>query len=64
MLRSRAAEIGLNNLTVIQSPWEDAEAPSADMVLCSLVLHHVPDAAPFVTKMQQRATDPRRWSSR
>ena len=57
MLKTRAAEAGLSNITVINEPWEDAEAPSADMVLCSLVLHHVPDAAPFVTKMQQRATD-------
>ena len=57
MLRSRAAEIGLTNLTVIQSPWDEAETPSADMALCSLVLHHVPDAAPFVSKLQEHATD-------
>ena len=57
MLRSRAAEIGLTNLTVIQSPWDEADAPSADVALCSLVLHHVPDAAPFVSKLQEHATD-------
>ena len=57
MLRSRAAEIGLTNLTVIQSPWVEADAPSADVALCSLVLHHVPDAAPFVSKLQDHATD-------
>ena len=57
MLRSRAAEIGLTNLTVIQSPWDEADAPSADVALCSLVLHHVPDAAPFVAKLQEHATD-------
>ena len=57
MLRSRAAEIGLTNLTVIQSPWDEADAPSADVALCSLVLHHVPDAAPFVSKLQDHATD-------
>ncbi len=57
MLKTRAAEAGLTNITVINEPWEDAEAPSADMVLCSLVLHHVPDAAPFVAKMQEHAND-------
>ena len=55
MLKTRAAEAGLANITVINEPWEDAEAPSADMVLCSLVLHHVPEAAPFVAKMQEHA---------
>ncbi len=57
MLTTRAAEAGLANITVINEPWEDAEAPSADVVLCSLVLHHVPDAAPFVTKMQEHARE-------
>ncbi|MDE2899455.1 MAG: class I SAM-dependent methyltransferase [Chloroflexota bacterium] len=55
-LQSRAADAGLANITVINESWEDAEAPSADMVLCSLVLHHVPDAAPFVARMQEHAT--------
>ncbi len=57
MLKTRAAEAGLNNITVIQSPWDEADAPSADVALCSLVLHHVPDAAPFVSKLQEHATD-------
>ena len=55
-LQSRAAEAGLSNITVINESWEDAEAPAADMVLCSLVLHHVADAAPFVAKLQRHAT--------
>lgn len=54
-LQSRAADAGLSNITVINESWEDAEAPSADMVLCSLVLHHVADAAPFVAKLQRHA---------
>ena len=57
MLISRAVEAGLANVTAISEVWEDAEAPAADMVLCSLVLHHVPDAVPFVTKMQEYAKD-------
>ena len=57
MLKARAAEAGLANITVINESWEDAEAPSADIVLCSLVLHHVPEAAPFAAKMQEHARD-------
>ena len=57
LLKERAAEAGLTNITAINEPWEDAEAPSADIVLCSMVLHHVPDAVPFVTKLQERARD-------
>ena len=55
LLEARAAEAGLTNVSAINAPWEEADAPSADMVLCSLVLHHVADAAPFVAKMQAHA---------
>ena len=57
LLNSRAAEAGITNITVINEPWESAEAPVADMVLCSLVLHHVQEAEPFIGKLQQYATD-------
>ncbi len=57
LLNSRAAEAGITNITVINEPWEDAKAPVADMVLCSLVLHHVQEAEPFIGKLQQYTTD-------
>ena len=57
MLKSRAEDAGIRNITVMNEPWEDAMAPMADMVLCSLVLHHVSDVAPFVEKLQRHATD-------
>ncbi len=57
LLESRAAEAGIANITVINEPWEDANAPVADMALCSLVLHHVLEAAPFVAKLQKYARD-------
>lgn len=57
LLTSRAEEAGIDNITVINEAWEDAEAPTADMALCSLVLHHVPDVVPFVSKLQDHATD-------
>ena len=57
MLQERAAEAGLSNITVIDQRWEEADVPDADLVLCSLVLHHVPEAASFIEKMNERATD-------
>ena len=57
LLNSRAEEAGITNIAVINEPWEDAQAPKADMVLCSLVLHHVPDVVPFISKLQDHATD-------
>ena len=57
LLKSRAAEAGIADITVINEPWEDVHEPSADVVLCSLVLHHVADAAPFVRKLQKHARD-------
>ena len=57
LLKSRAEEAGIDNITIINEPWEEAKAPMADMVLCSLVLHHVAEVAPFVEKLQRHATD-------
>lgn len=57
LLNERATEAGITNITVINEPWEDVPEPSADIVLCSLVLHHVMNAAPFVKKLQKHARD-------
>ena len=57
ILSCRAEEAGITNITVINESWEDAQAPRADMVLCSLVLHHVPEVVPFVSKLQDHAID-------
>ena len=55
LLKERAADAGITNVTAINEQWEDANVPDADLVLCSLVLHHVSEPAPFVTKLQQHA---------
>ena len=57
LLNERVAEYGIENITVVNEAWEDVPEPAADIVLCSLVLHHVLDAAPFVRKVQQHARD-------
>lgn len=56
MLQERAAEAGLSNIAVISERWEDADVEAADLALCSLVLHHVPEGAAFITKMQEQAS--------
>ena len=57
LLKERAAEAGITNVTAINEPWEDADVPDADMVLCSLVLHHVTEAGRFVARLQEHARD-------
>ncbi len=57
LLKERADEAGITNVTALNEPWEDADAPEADMVLCSLVLHHVAEPAPFVARLQEHARD-------
>ena len=57
LLKERMAEFGIENITVVNEAWEDVPSPAADVALCSLVLHHVLDAAPFVRKMQQYAKE-------
>ncbi len=57
LLKTRMTEAGLTNVTVINEPWEDADVPSADMVLCSLVLHHQLEAASFIERLQEHARD-------
>ena len=57
ILRDRAADAGLSNITALNERWEDADIAAADLVLCSLVLHHVPEGAAFITRMQEHATD-------
>ena len=56
VLQSMAAELGITNITAVQSDWESAETEPAGIVLCSLVLHHVPDVGPFISKMAEMAT--------
>ena len=55
LLKRRMAEFGFTNVTAVQERWEDAEVPRADVTFCSLVLHHVVEAVPFVRKLEERA---------
>lgn len=53
--RAVAAEAGIANVSLVQSTWEEADVPPADVVLCSNVLYTVRDAAPFVRKLDRHA---------
>ena len=55
VLESIAAERGITNITAMTADWDAAEVEAADIVLCSLVLHHVSDVGPFIKKLGQKA---------
>ena len=55
VLRRGAERLGLRNHTTIQARWEDADAEPADVVLSSFVLALVPDAVPFLAKLEAAA---------
>ena len=57
LLRKRIAEFEFTNITTVHDRWEDAEVPSADVALCSLVLDHVMEIAPFVRKLEECVRD-------
>lgn len=57
VLRRGAAERGLNNLTTVRGTWEEAGAGEADIVFSAFVLTLVPDARPFLRKLEAAARD-------
>jgi SAM-dependent methyltransferase len=55
-LRQDMSEQGLNNISIVQTTWEDAPGNlSADMVICSHVLYPIMDIVPFLAKLQAAA---------
>ena len=55
-LRQDMSEQGLNNISIVQTTWEDAPGNlSADMVICSHVLYPIMDIIPFLAKLQSAA---------
>ena len=57
LLKSRTTEFGFTNVTAVHERWEDVEVPPVDITFCSLVLHHVLEAVPFVRKLEECARD-------
>ncbi len=46
-----------DNMTVIGSAWEDAEAAPADLVICAHVLYPVAEPVPFIEKLERSARE-------
>ena len=54
-LRESASEAGIENVSVTQAAWENAEVDAADVALCAHVVYGVPDIEPFVRKLEEHA---------
>lgn len=54
--RRQAAKLGLTNVALVHSKWEDADVEPADVAFSSYVVTLVPDAARFLAKLDAAAT--------
>src|SRR5215470_5038987 len=54
-LRHLAAEAGIENVTLVASPWDEAEVEPADVVLSAHVIYSIEDIGPFVMKLAAHA---------
>jgi 2-polyprenyl-3-methyl-5-hydroxy-6-metoxy-1,4-benzoquinol methylase len=54
-LKTASADAGVENITSVQSNWEDAEVERADLVLCAHVVYGVTDIEPFLRKLESHA---------
>src|SRR5215471_1716972 len=54
-LRHQAAEVGIDNVTLVACPWDEAEVEPADVVLSAHVIYSIEDIGPFVMKLAAHA---------
>lgn len=54
-LRAAAAEARVENITIVQQRWEDAQVEPADVVLCAHVLYPIAEVVPFLRKLEEHA---------
>jgi SAM-dependent methyltransferase len=54
-LRHLAAEVGIDNVTLVASPWDEAEVEPADVALSAHVIYSIEDIGPFVMKLATHA---------
>lgn len=55
VLQQQAEESGIDNVTLAQSSWEDAQVEAADLVLCSHVVYVVREIDAFIRKLDSHA---------
>ena len=51
ILKEEAAKAGINNVTLVDARWQDAEVSATDVALCFNVLNFVPDIEAFLSKL-------------
>ena len=56
-LRESAADAGIENVSGVQSSWEDAKVDPHDLVLCANVVYGVAEIEPFVRSLAKAARD-------
>jgi hypothetical protein len=54
-LAEAVATKGLTNVTIVPGTWQEAEVEPHDVVFCSHVLYFVPEAVPFIEKLDRAA---------
>lgn len=55
ILAEDAVDAGLANLRIVGAPWEEADVPAADVVVCANVLTPIADIGPFLGKLDAHA---------
>jgi len=55
VLTQQAQESGIENVSVVQSEWQDATVDPADVVLCAHVLYTIRDIGAFLMKLDAHA---------
>lgn len=55
VLRETARDYGIQNVSLVESGWLDAQVDPADVVLCSNVVYVIQDIGEFVRKLHQHA---------
>jgi len=57
VLREQATDSGVDNVTLVEARWEEAQVESVDIVLCAHVLYVVAGIEDFVRKMEANARE-------
>lgn len=57
VLLQQAAEYGIDNLSLIQARWGDAQVAPGDIALCVHVLYTIQEVGPFVRKLAAHARE-------
>lgn len=56
-LREAARINDIDNVSVVEATWEEADVPPADLVVCAHVLYTAREVGPFLRKMQTHARE-------